>query len=113
MKSTAYILVLLLSLAGCSTWNGERLEQATVAAIDDRLRTGMPVDEFRREFPDAALISDDDTSSDWLVSTQKICFVCTSADGFKRSRDIYARIVHFEQDRLKTVKPLPQEQRVD
>ncbi len=109
--ATSIALVpLLLMLAGCGAWHEERLEQATVAAIDDKLTTGMPFEEFRRKFPEATLIRGDDASGDWLVATQRICFICTSPDGFKRSSDTYARIVHFEQNRLKTVNPLPQGQ---
>ena len=107
------LVLLLLSAAGCGTWNAEKLEQATVASIDDGLRSGMPFDEFRREFPDAMLIRGNETSGDWLVATHKVCFVCTSADGFRRSLDTYTRIVRFEQDKLTAVNPLPQEQGID
>ena len=114
LKSIGYSLApLFLTLTGCSAWHGERLEQATVAAIDDRLRPGMALDEFRREFPDATLIGGGDESKDWLISFNRTCFVCTTADGFRRSRDTYSRIAHFEQGRLKAVNPLPREQRID
>ena len=100
------IMFPLLLLAGCSAWNAERLEQATVTAIDDQLSLEMPLDEFRRSFPDAIQIDVSGLSSSWLVYTQKACFMCTTGDGFRRSQETYARVVHFERDRLKSVNPV-------
>ena len=106
-------LLLMLTLAGCSAWTDARVEQATVASIDNGLTSGMALADFRRQFPDATRVGGDEVSGDWLVSAQQVCFVCSSAAGFSRSRDIYARIVHFEQGVLTSIKPLPQEQSRD
>ncbi len=110
MTATFRVIVpVFLALAGCSTWNDQSLEEATAASIDDVLRAEMPLDEFRRIFPDATLLRGDDVSSYWVASVQVDCFRCKTADGFRRSRDTYARIVHFERNRLKTVEPLARE----
>jgi len=98
------ILVLGIAAAAlfpaCSTWGPERLEATTAQAIDSRLPAQMPFADFKSDFPNAMLVDGDESTGAWLVYAQQTCFGCRTAEGFQRSEDVYARVVHFENGRL-------------
>ena len=87
-------------LGACGAWKPERLEVSTARAIDDRLASQMTPGAFRAEFPDAVLIDGDESNGSWFVHVQRACFWCRSAEGFRRSEDVHARIVRFEDGRI-------------
>lgn len=55
----------------------------------------MTYQDFQEEFPDAKAISSDGSTNTFLVSENRVCFMCRSGDGFVRSEDIYAAEVTF------------------
>ena len=99
------ILAFLSILASCGVWKPERLEASTEAAIDQRLTIGMSVDAFRREFNNAVLVDGDATTGAWFVYVEQVCFWCRTPNGFQRSRDVYARVVHFDDGALARIEP--------
>lgn len=91
-------------LAACGAWKPEKLEATTAEAIDSRLPAQMALVDFRSEFPDAVLVDGSEADGTWLVHVQQICFRCRTAHGFRRSEDVYARVVHFEGGRLARIE---------
>ena len=105
MRKILPLIAALVFVAGCGAWKAEKLEATTAGHIDSRLSSNMALDDFRNAFPDAERISGDDQNGAWFVSVQDICFWCRTREGFERSRDVYARVVHFEDGELARIEP--------
>ena len=94
------LLALSIALASCGHWGQDKYDARVVDAVDAKLQTGMSIADLQAVFPDAQQV-DDDT---WFVVADELCFRCTNARAFKRSRDFYARIVKFENGRLSAIE---------
>lgn len=107
-RATCGLIAMFLApaLSGCSVWEGARYEAETTERIDSRLAEGMTLGEFESLFPDARITSDDGSRRVYLVGERSVCFICTTRTGFRRSRDVFARAVHFESGRLVAIDPV-------
>ncbi len=94
------LLALSLLLAACGHWNEDKYEARVVDYIDNKLQTGMSVADLQAAFPAAQQVD----GNTWLVTAEELCFRCTSALAFKRSKDVYARIVTFEGGSLSAIE---------
>jgi len=103
-KSILFSAVLALLMSACGTWRPDKLEIATATAIDTRLPAQMEFADFRAEFPNAVLVDGDESTGTWLAQVTQVCFLCRTSRGFRRSEDVYARIVHFEDSRLARIE---------
>lgn len=90
-------------LGACGAWKPETLEATTAEFIDSRLPARMALADFRSEFPDAVLVDGDEADGTWFVQSRQVCFWCRTSQGFRRSEDVYARVVRFEAGRLASI----------
>ena len=95
----------LMALASCGAWKPEKLDATTREVIDSRLSMGMSVDSLRREFGNAVLVDGDESTGAWFVYVDQVCFWCRTPEGFQRSRDVYGRVVHFDDGALSRIEP--------
>ena len=105
MKKLSLISLCLLLLAACGHWKVERHDAKAAAQIDARLITGMSREDMLSIFPDAQSMNDVSGNVQYLVFVEDTCFWCKSGAGFKRSSDIYSRVVTFENNFLASIEP--------
>ena len=103
LRNVLLIGIVSVALSACGRWSEERYDVETAKRIDQQLPVGMSVREFRDAFPNASKID----ANSWLVSVNDVCFFCYSGRGFVRSEQVFARVVVFDGDRLREVRPLP------
>lgn len=98
----AVTLLLTASLAACGAWKPERYEADVAERIDSRLSVGMSVDEFLGVFPDATRV--EESGPVYFVAFRETCFWCRDREAFRTSRNTWARVVRFEDDRLAAIE---------
>ena len=92
-------------LAGCGHWSVESHEMKVAASIDARLSIEMTRDEFLTAFPDAELIDEQSDTTSYLIYEQSPCFICSSSQAFRRSMDVFARVIVFDGNRMSAIEP--------
>ncbi len=98
-------LIFFSVLAGCSHWSVENHEAKITALIDARLSMEMTRDEFLTAFPDAELINQQSNTTRYLIYEQSLCFICSSSQAFRRSTDVFARVIVFDGNRMSVIEP--------
>ncbi len=98
-------LIFFFVLAGCGHWSVESHETRVAASLDARLSMKMTRDEFLTAFPDAELIDEQSDTASYLIYKQSLCFICSSSQAFRRSTDVFARVIVFDGDRMSAIEP--------
>ncbi len=76
-----------------------------VASIDARLSIEITRDEFLTAFPDAELIDEQSNTASYLIYEQSLCFICSSSQAFRRSTDVFVRVIVFDGNRMSAIEP--------
>jgi len=102
----AFLLLSVCLVPACGRWSGAQLEEQTRQRIDPQLEIGLDEVIFLQRFPDAKVWREEGGARDYLVTVDKLCFVCFSRDAFISSNDYFVRSVRFENDRLISIDPV-------
>jgi hypothetical protein len=102
----AIILASILILSACGRWSGAQLEEQTVQRVDSQLEIGLDEATFRQRFPEAEVWREEGGARDYLVTVEKLCFVCFSRDAFFPSNDYFVRSVRFQDEQLVAIEPV-------
>lgn len=98
------VIPVLLAVTGCSHWSADAYNGQAATYIDSQLTSGMSMAEVRRSFPNAMALEPVAGTTRYLVYVEAPCFQCASASGFKRSSEIYARVLIFREDQLVVIE---------
>ena len=98
-------LIFSFVLGGCGHWSVESHEANVAALIDAGLSMEMTRDEFLTAFPDADLINEQSDTATYLIYEQSRCFICSSSQAFRRSTDVFARVIVFDGTRMSAIEP--------
>jgi hypothetical protein len=105
-KMMPIVALSILVLTGCGRWSAASLEEQTREHIDSQLEMGLDESTFKERFTEAQFWREEGGTRDYLMSADEVCIICYSHQGFVTSRQHYARIVRFENEKLVAIKPV-------
>ncbi len=100
------LILTMISLAGCANWGSEKQERETREHLDSQMSVGMSFDAFEQRFPLATMLEGEPGNGAFLVTEDRVCWWCSSPTAFKRSKDVFARVVNFSDGKLVSIDPV-------